>query len=1162
MLKRIFFFALYLFGCCFLTFASNRGALVKFTENKGQWDSNILFRAQLDGGVLFLEKNCFTYSFYEKEKLGKNHIRPADYNPTKEEQQIRTHAFRVTLKNALPQQSVRPDKRSTTYSNFFIGNNPQRWASHAYDYERVYYKNIYTGIDLEVNGRENSMKYNFIVQPGADASKICLSYFGVKKITNENGSLRIETPLTTIIESKPYAYQEINGTHVPVACHFVINNNEVTFSLPENYRADIPLIIDPTLIFSSYSGSFANNFGMTATFDNFGNLYAGGTAFGHLYPTTPAAFDTSFNGTVYSTAEGRTDVVISKYDSSGRNLLYSTYLGGDTSTEVVTSLIVNSNNELMLFGMTGSFDFPVTPNAYDTTFNGGSFVHYGANGTKFASGTDIYLAKFSADGSQLLASTFVGGSANDGVNSSGILTPNYGDQFRGEIQTDTAGNFYAASCTYSTNFPVTPAAFQQTPGGQLDGCVFKMSPDVSQMLWCSYLGGTSDDASFALILDTNQNVYATGGTVGGGFPTTPTAVNDTFIGGTADAFVTKIKADGTTILSSTFLGTNLFDLSYFIQADTLEHIYVFGQSQGDMPVIGNVYSNPGSKQFVTILSSGLDTILYSTVLGNGSSAIQLSPAAFLVDRCGNIYISGWGGNLGGGGMFNMPLTSDAYQPEANNVDGHNFYFAVYGPYLQVFEYGTYFGGNQSQEHVDGGTSRFDPKGILYQSVCAGCQNHDDFPTFPDTVWSHVNNSTGCNNGVVKIDMNVQNTEARFTAFPKMACPYVDVTFTNQSIAGYNFYWNFGDGSPVSNSVHATHAYNAGGTYIVSLIASSPFCGIDTAFDTIYVYTPPVAAFGHSGLYCNAVNDVQFNNTSVNADSSFWRFGDNDTSTAVSPSHTYPSPGNYTVSLIVVDTVGCSDTIQHSVTIFADPSAAFIYSLTPCILDVSFAGTPVPGVTYDWDFGDATSGNGQGISHTYSQEGSYNVMLQLTDGNGCEDTVTQTVSPFTSSLAEFTYNVDSCSLMTVFVNQSKNLAFNYWDLGDNTLTSVINPAHSYSVRGSYMVTLIINQGTICADTIVKNLVLDEGNFADYFIPNIFTPNGDSYNARFTIKGFDFCNEFLVKVYNRWGELLFESTDILDPWDGTFKGKDVPEGVYFYIVKGSKVNRNGTVTVKRN
>lgn len=1159
MLKHKVFFTLIAAHTCLFAFASGEETRVKFTENKGQWDSRVLYRAQLDGGALFLENNCFTYSFYEKEKLRANHIHSTDSKLSKEEMEIKSHAFKMTLKNALMPQSILPQKRSTNYSNFYIGNNPKRWTSHAYDYETVYYKEIYSGIDLEVNGKENSLKYNFIVQPGADVSKICLSYYGIKKITNENGTLKIETPLTTLVESKPYAYQEVNGTRVVVPCHFILRDNEVTFSLPQNYRADLPLIIDPTLIFCSYSGSLSDNFGMTATYDNQGNFYAGGTAFAQGYPTTVGAYDTTYNGIVQA---GRTDVVITKYNSTGSNLIYSTYLGGDSSTEIVSSLIVNSNNELMLLGATGSQDFPVTTGAFDTTYNGGVYFNLPYNGTEYATGTDIYLAKFSADGSQLLASTFVGGSANDGVNSSGTLAFNYGDYYRGEIQTDAAGNFYVASCTYSADFPVLNG-FQMTPGGGLDGCVFKMSPDLTTMIWCSYLGGGSDDNACSLILDDTLNVFVDGGTASADFPVTSGVISGSYRGGISDAFVTKIKPDGSSILRSTFIGTNLYDQSFFIQRDTLNSIYIFGQSAGNFPVSPGVYSNPNSKQFVARLTHELDTIQLSTVFGNGNGQVNLSPSAFLVDRCGNVYCSGWGGRIipPTNTMFNMPVTSDAIQ---SNTDGHNFYFIVFSPFFQSLTYASYFGGGISWEHVDGGTSRFDRNGIIYQSVCAGCGGNSDLPTTPGA-WSQTNNSQvpqpNCNNGTIKLDFNITNTRAAFSSAPKYGCPNANVAFTNNSVSAISYEWDFGDGSATNTQFSPTHVFDSSGTFIVRLIAISPFCGIDSTYDTIHIYTPPIADFTHSGVYCTG-NTIQFNNGSTSPASYHWNFGDNDSSAATNPSHVYSPSGNYTVTLIVVDTLGCRDTTTKNVSISPLPVATINYTIDTCALTAMLFGGPPNAASYSWDFGDTNTDTLQNTTHTYGTSGTYIVTLVITDTTGCIDTATQTLSPYSFAKADFNYSIDTCSFMVQFTNQSVNSIFNEWHFGDNSPTSsTVHPVHSYPTAGNYTVTLIVNPGTGCVDTAYKSLYLDEHIFADYFIPNIFTPNGDSYNPRFVIKGLDFCDEFLLRIYNRWGELMFQSTSILDSWDGTYKGKDVPDGVYFYIIKGNRVNRAGTVTVKR-
>jgi hypothetical protein len=721
--------------------------VIKFTENKGQWNGNVLFKAHLDGGSLFLEKNCFTYNFYEKEKMRGLHASAEALSIG--ERRVMEHSFRVTLKNSLVPEAIEALHKSSNYSNFFIGNNPGRWASMVYDYSTVYYKNIYPGIDLEVNGKENSLKYNFIVHPGADAQNICLRYDGITGIKEERGSLKITTPLTTIIEETPYAYQDENGRQKAVGCHFILKGSELRFSVDENYNPALPLVIDPLLVFCSYSGSLADNFGMTATYDNQGNFYAGGTVFDQGYPTTIGAYDTTYNGPVQA---GRTDIVITKYNSTGSNLIYSTYIGGASGTEIVSSIIVNANNELMLLGATGSTDFPVSATAFDNSFNGGTYLNYASNGTEYANGTDLYLAKLSADGSQLLASTLVGGSANDGVNSSPSLAYNYGDFYRGEIQTDAAGNFYAASCTYSSDFPATGGAFQTVPGGQLDGCVLKMSPDLSTMLWCSYLGGLTDDCAYSLIQDDSLNVYVDGGTASSNFPTTAGTIGPNYFGGITDGFVTKIKFDGSAILRSSFIGTSLYDQSYFIQKDTSDNIYLYGQSLGNFPVSANVYSNPNSKQFIAVINNNLSVINHSTVFGNGNGNINISPCAFLVDQCGNIYCSGWGGSIIAPitTTFNMPVTFDALQP---TTDGHNFYFIVFTPLLQSLAYASYFGGGVSQEHVDGGTSRFDPEGVIYQSVCAGCGGNSDLPTTVGA-WSNTNNSTNCNNGTIKLDFQV------------------------------------------------------------------------------------------------------------------------------------------------------------------------------------------------------------------------------------------------------------------------------------------------------------------------------------------------------------------------------------------------------------------------
>ncbi|PCI96874.1 MAG: hypothetical protein COB15_08890, partial [Flavobacteriales bacterium] len=518
------------------------------------------------------------------------------------------------------------------------------------------------------------------------------------------------------------------------------------------YNKLLPLIIDPVLVFASYSGSTADNFGMTATYGYDGSLFAGGTIFNNGYPTTPGAYDTIFHGTP---AYGITDIVITRYDPTGASLMYSTYIGG-IEAETVHSIIANENNELYIYGATSSSDFPVTPTAYDTSFAGGSYLFFASNGTKFNFGTDIYVAKINATGTNLLGCTYVGGSDNDGVNYTisqvyDTLMNNYGDQYRGEIMLDKDGDCYITSSTKSSDFP-TLNGFDNTLNGHQDGVVFKLNNDLTSLYWSSYLGGSGADAGFSIKVDTNYFVYVCGGTTSNDFPVTTGTITTSFQGGKCDGYITKIDSNGSSILAATYIGTNAYDQSYFLDLDSVSNIYIIGQTEGNFPIINSPYSNPGSSQFIQKINNNLSSIYYSTVFGNGSVNTPFSPSAFLVDRCQNIYVSGWGGDiLTGANLSGMPTTSNAFQ--ATSPNGFDLYMIVLERDIQSLLYGTYFGGATSLEHVDGGTSRFDKEGVLYQSVCAGCGSNDDFPTTTGA-WSNTNNSSNCNNGVFKFDFEV------------------------------------------------------------------------------------------------------------------------------------------------------------------------------------------------------------------------------------------------------------------------------------------------------------------------------------------------------------------------------------------------------------------------
>ncbi len=852
-----------------------------FVENKGQWHPNALYRLTLPNGAVFPETNGITFSFFNTEEMEKS---PAHHNHNKPHDpvnHIHFHAYKLSFLDA---QTSHPEPTEMTndYENFFIGNDPSRWASKARRYKRLTWKNIYPGIDytLYVN-KDNRLQYDFIVYPGAEAEKIKLTYEGQDSLyVDKEGRVVLTTSVNRMYELQPYAYQRINGKEIKVKCNFLIHNQKyLAFQFPDGYDSRYTLVIDPVLIFSTYTGSLSDNWGFTATFDEMSNAFSGGIVFNTGYPTSLGAFQVNYaGGEPYSSSwyQFGCDIGIIKYSSDGTQRLWATYLGGTISEELPHSMVCNRSNDLIVMGVTGSSDFPVTTNAYDTTFNGGSNVIYD-NVIRFSFGTDIFVSRLSADGSQLLGSTFIGGTENDGFNfrdyyenflmdgDENTLYFNYADGARGEVICDGAGNIYVGSCTFSPNFPVTSGAFSTVYSGQQEGIVFKLNPDCSQLIWSTFFGGSNDDAVFSLDLDQYGDVYFAGGTLSANIPTTGGVVQPVNPGiGSVNGFIGHLSNDGTTLIKSTYWGTSAYDQIYFIRVDKKRNIYVTGQtkSSSNAFIINAAYNVPGAGQFITKFPNNLSSPIWSTTFGTNIGQPNISPTAFAVDYCNRVYVSGWGRNwnmspnLGTYGMF---VTSNAYQ---NQTDGMDFYLMVLSDDASFVEYATFFGelhysscGYSGHDHVDGGTSRFDKRGNIYQSVCASCGGCNQFPTAPNPgAWSVNNGNAGnnCNNALFKFSFALPLTIADFIA--PTVCVGSPVQFQNTSQLATEYYWDFGDGSN-STQTNPIHTYSSPGIYNVTLIANNPTsCNMsDTIVRQVIVEQLTVQTTDTAICYGNSIN---------------------------------------------------------------------------------------------------------------------------------------------------------------------------------------------------------------------------------------------------------------------------------------------------------------------
>ncbi|MDG1476853.1 MAG: PKD domain-containing protein, partial [Vicingaceae bacterium] len=805
-------------------------------------------------------------------------------------------------------------------------------------------------------------EYSFLIHSTTNVEEL--------KLLNE--SLEISLSNGKVRELKPYAYQFINGIKTEVVCEFVINNRTMHFNFPNGYDTSKELIIDPTWEFSTLTGASDDNWGFTATYDNSGNFYAGGISFtgsANGYPLV-GAYQTTFGGVV--------DVAISKFSANGTALIYSTYLGG-TEADEPHSVVVDDQNNLIVMGATSSLNYPFSSGAYQNTFGGGTAV---TAGFPFNNGSDIFITKFNAAGNALIGSTYLGGPGNDGLSLDINLNFNYADHARGEVVIDANNNIYITSCTDSSGFPTTSLSHSQILSGGFDGVVAKLDATLSNLLWGTYVGGSSGDATYSIRIDElNDKTFVCGGTTSNNIGATIGVLNPNY-GGVVDGFIAKFDNTNGVLDALTYVGTPAYDQSYILELDKNQDVYVVGQTKGIYPVTGGTYNNPGSAQFIHKLDNNLTTTDFSTVFGDNSNVeVDIAITAFLIDNCDNIYVAGWGGlgNFQEGTTDGMPVTSNAIK---DTTDGSDFYFIVLDRDAQNLVYATFFGLDGVAEHVDGGTSRFDKSGTIYQAVCAGCGGNG-FPVTPGA-YSATNGAGNCNYGAVKIDMNLPIIVAQAVAPPdQIVCgaPYT-VDFAGGNPTPPNSYWDFGDGSgTATNNNVPSYTYADTGSYNVMYVAiDSNTCNIaDTVYFNVSVYLKDSLDFQFNiPPYdpCTSSLSVQFSFTGNGADSLYWDMGDGTTFSNINTvNYTYNTAGGYLLRFEAYDTL-CNNTLFATDSIFFTPNRTTVNAIQPppivlCTSPylVNFNGNnPAPPNSY-WDFGDmsGTATNNNTPNYTYADK---------------------------------------------------------------------------------------------------------------------------------------------------------------------------------------------------
>jgi gliding motility-associated-like protein len=1146
--RRIYVLSLLLFLLSFkVLFAANTNYL--FIENKGQWPSEVLFKADIPGGFLFVKKSGLSYLFYDSKALSDAHFSKKENNNFKKKSlKISEHSVHLYFKNVSNSVRSEPLKKQQQVFNYFYGNDKTKWVSGAAAYEEIWLKDVYPNIDFRLYSIGESLKYEYLVHPGGNPLNINFEYLGLHEIKLERGELKMKTSVNSFKEFQPFTFQILNGkTKREVKSKFKLAGRNVSFEI-NDYDGTKDLIIDPELVFSSYSGSASDNWSHSATFDHDGNLYAAGTVFGISFPATAGVFQPIATDISSSALGLTTDVVIMKYSSDGQKLLYSTFLGGIQS-EVPHSLICNSKGNLVVLGTTSSFNFPTTKDAFQKEFKGGPALSGDpiTSGISFARGTDLFITVISKTGDELIGSTFMGGKLNDGIHDyRAFLIQNYGDEFRGEVFVDQDDDIYVASITSSVDFPVVPA--NSKISSSYDGVIFQLNNNVSSLKWSTYIGGKNYDAAYGIRVNADKEVFVVGNTLSNDLNTTPNALQSK-LAGNSDAFIAKYK--NRILQGLTYLGTKDEDIGSLIDIDNESNVYIFGLTLGNYPINGTVYQNPGSGQFIHSLNSNLSQTRFSTVFGSGRGKgnVDLVPTAFLVNDCGNIYIAGWGGIINSNNGYNenstttgLPVTSNAYRKETT---GSNYYFGIFEAKAKSLLYATFFGSEQPPnpadergDHLDGGTCRFDKNGIIYHSACVCRSSADGFVEFPtDNGVQKNHNSTNCNMAAFKFDIDA--LKANFNILdkdkvnPEVICAGTKVAFDNKSKGGVTYQWSL-DETVLSRLEKMDYTFEKAGEYEVKLEAFNTItCAkSDSTYRIIRVIPFETSVIANT-IVCSGSEITLNANGGLNYVWSPAEFLDD--AFVQNPTAKVEKTTSFKVE---ISNDKCSIAKEVNLTV-EDNKSDFNVSNSKeiCEGDVVTIGASGLADYFVWTMPDNEAIQNTNITVSPKTTTSYTVQAFYSDG--CKPSKTVTLKIDKNFIPDFDYSIEHfCDkpMQLKFENLSDGTANYTWNMGNgDSLNGQLPRSFSYAHSGQYEVNLkaMNNIGCVLETTKLVSIPNDDG-----IIPNAFSPNGDGKNDTFVIG----IPSSRLNIFNRWGKLIFEQ----DLYDNSW-GKDVESGTYFYELK---------------
>lgn len=642
--------------------------LAIFEMNRGQVPPEVKYLARNQNYNLFLTSSEVILSSYQGSYLSerqprslfKRYPQKGCVNP-----QPQFSSLRLKLAGSNPQSRIQGQNPLPGVHHYLIGDNLERWRANLPTYSKVRYEAIYPGIDMVFYNNGRQLEFDFIVAPFSSLQAIRINVKGAEQLkTSRSGDLSLITPAGEFKLLRPTVYQETDGIRRELKGRFVVlNHHQIGFQV-QDYDPSKTLVIDPVLTFSTYYGGTGMEQGFGIAVDPFGNTWVTGITSSANFPIKPSGFN----------LRGAQDAFILKLKPSGE-VEFATFFGG-TGNEVGIGVAVTDSGEVCIIGETTSADFPLKSPLQ----------------SRSGGGRDVFIAKLSAQGDQLLFSSYLGGQADEqgrgvaldfsgnvwlvGITRSADfpvnkpLQNNYlgkdegfvakigvdgkllfstwlggsGDDGPTSIAVDRFGNAYIAGTTDSTGFRTIPGSVQLTKRNGFDAFIAKIDVSASSILYSTYLGGDADDGASGVAVDYQGNAYVTGGTRSNDYPTTASAFQRTYGGGAAlggDAFVTKLNDKGSDFIYSSYLGGSGPDQAVGIAIDLSGNAYVAGNTASqNFPRNNPLQSKYGGgfqDAFVTRFNTGGSALVYSSFLGGNDFD---NAGAIAVDSFRNVYLTG------------------------------------------------------------------------------------------------------------------------------------------------------------------------------------------------------------------------------------------------------------------------------------------------------------------------------------------------------------------------------------------------------------------------------------------------------------------------------------------------------------------------------------------